>query len=95
MRILLSPQRSGTPRPALSVSGSVLTVNGEALDFAQLAADGDLIEGSAIVNAYALGARNVEGTIEVTVLLPVGDSPTVAEAYPVPITVSEGEVRLP
>ena len=95
MRIVFSPQRSDAAKPALAVSGHVLTVNGEALDFAPLDAPGDAIDNDASGHDFVLGARNDDGTIEVTVLLPHGAEPSEAELFPEPVTVSEGAVTLP
>ncbi len=63
-KIKLSPQ-SGSHNTAISVSGNVLTIDGNAIDFAQLG-EGEQCE----TDAPLIGtARRVDGVITVGVLL--------------------------
>ena len=95
MRLVLSPQRSDAAEPVMSVAGSVLTVDGEPFDFSGLDDAGDVLPEDAIDAPWFAGARNDAGTIEVTVVLPIGPRATEAQRFPEPVNVASGAVTLP
>ena len=88
MQITFSPQvREGAL--ALEVSGSVLTVNGVAVDLASYdaAAPNDWIVGQPV--------QTEDGTWQVTVLLPIGAGASEAARFPEAVTVEAGTVPVP
>ena len=88
MQIAFSPQvREGAL--ALEVSGSVLTVNGVAVDLARydVAAPNDWIVGQPV--------QTEDGTWQVTVLLPIGAGASEAARFPEAVTVKAGAVPVP
>lgn len=89
MQITFSPQvREGTL--ALEVAGSVLTVNGVAVDLARYdagTAPNDWIVGQPV--------QTEDGTWQVTVLLPIGAGATAAARFPEAVTVEAGTVPVP
>lgn len=87
MQITFSPQvREGAL--ALEVSGSVLTVNGTAVDLARYdaAAPNDWIVGQPVA---------VGGEWQVTVLLPIWGGASESARFPEAVTVEAGAVPVP
>ncbi|WP_339109274.1 hypothetical protein [Thioclava sp. GXIMD4216] len=97
MNIIFSPivRRPGTDDAldTLSVSGSTLTLNGQAQDLAALAVDPET--GLALDAGYIQSAVRDGDDWTVTLLLPIGDSASEAQRFPVPVTVDSGPVPLP
>lgn len=90
-----SPQRSDMARPLLTVAGDVLTVDGEACDLSGVQPVGAVLPGEAIDHPAILRAERTGLGLAVTILLPVGPSPTPAQSFPQSVTVASGAVALP
>ncbi len=73
---------------ALTVSkvGDLLTINGVSFDFSSLP-DGGEIPGGVVPCPWIEGRRvsRVAGEIELTLILPIGPTPSNAVAFPAPI----------
>lgn len=98
MQIKLSPA-SLAEQLAASVSGDVITVNGQALDFFPLQ-EGDTLPTGAVGNQWIQGeVRRIDGEICLTLVLPHGQNAPHETRFPaafdVPMTVVDGEVPLP
>jgi len=95
MKINLSPQRRDDTLE-LSRAGAVLTVNGEAFDFSQMAA-GDTLPAAAISSSWFAGeVNNIAGELELTLLLPLPVNFSPEQAFPEPLlNVQDGPVALP
>lgn len=95
MKMNLSPQRRDN---ALQVSraGAILVVNGESFDFSRME-DGDTLPASAIKSEWFVNqVDNVGGELELTLLLPLPQNYSPAQAFPVPLLdVPDGEVLFP
>lgn len=93
MRISLSPVRSDE---ALTVekAGDILTINGEAFDFTSIPDGGEVRE---VPCNWVVGpVGRVEGAIHITLLLPHGQNPSHAVAFPAAITDAvDGVISLP
>lgn len=95
MKIVFSPQRRDDAL-SLSVAGDVLAINGNALDFSGVP-DGATLPRAAVTSDWIAGdVERVGGVLQVPVILPHGDNPSHALAFPEPITTtSDGPVTLP
>lgn len=94
MLIELQPQRSDAALE-LSVSGDVLTINGEAFDFASVS-EGAILPRDAVACTLMAGdVTRSDGVLVVPIVLPVGPQPTSAQAFPMPIEADGGPVELP
>ena len=95
MKINLSPQRRDD---SLEVSrvGAMLTINGEAFDFSQMA-DGDTLPASAISSPWLAGqVDNVGGELELTLILPLPANYSPQQAFPAPLVITaDGPVVFP
>lgn len=97
MQIKLSPQRLDATLVA-SVVGDIIILNNQPFDFSQLpegaslpteAIDSNWFERPGVV-------ERVNGELYVTLVLPVGPSPSQAVAFPAPIHVTEdGDIPMP
>ncbi len=95
MRINLSPQRRDGSL-TVSVSGDVLTVNGEAFDFSPLPEGATLPYGSIESEWFTGPVARTGGQIEVTLLLPHKSNASSNVNFPEPIvTTGNGPVSLP
>lgn len=95
MNINLSPQRRDDSL-AVSVSGDVLSINGEAFDFSRMV-DGDTLPASAINSEWFVGQVNRTGQeLELTLILPLPANYSPEQAFPAPLfNVRNGTVFLP
>lgn len=95
MKIILSPVRLDETLTA-SVTGEVLTLNGEAFDFTQLP-EGATLPADAIDSEWIVGdVSRINGELHLTLRFPHGPNPSQAVAFPQPIHVTEdGPVALP
>lgn len=94
MKIFFNPQRSEASL-ALEVNGNQLTVNGEVFDFSSLPLDG-VLPAAALSSPFFTGEVFwLNGVLQVSVLLPHGDSPEPDVAFPVPVELAEGVVAVP
>ena len=95
MRISLSPQRREGAL-ALARSGDVLFVNGELLDLSAIP-DGATLAAEAISSDWITGdVHRIDGTLHVTILLPVGANPSQALAFPEDLVdFVDGPINLP
>lgn len=84
MQITFSPQvRLDTL--TLSVSGNILTINGEPVDLSVYDPEANPCE-------WIIGEASADA---VTVILPIGPDATEAARFPEPVTVTDGAVTLP
>lgn len=95
MILTLSPVRMDDTLTA-SVAGDVLTLNGEALDFAPLPS-GATLPREAVDNPWIAGdvTRAMDGTLTVPLILPHGSNAPEATRFPAPIDAGDGPVPLP
>lgn len=98
MKIKLSPVRIDEQLSA-SVSGDILVVNGEELDFGQLR-EGDVLPHAAVGCKWLVGdILRIDGEIQLTLVLPHGLHAPHETRFPVafeePLAVSGGIVPLP
>lgn len=97
MIINLSPVYSDNiPELTASVSGSILTINGEAFDFGILG-PGHMLPAAAISSPHFAGSvvRHDSGELEVTLLFMHPSNASENMRFPVPITIGEGVVPFP
>lgn len=95
MKINLSPVRRDDSFE-LSVTGAVVTVNGEPFDFSQMA-DGDTLPAGAIASEWFVGdVHKANGELELTMILPLPVNYSQEQAFPVPLMITaDGPVGLP
>lgn len=95
MQISFSPQRSDETL-AVVKAGDVLTINGDAVDLSGIS-DGADLPADAISNPFITGVvSRVAGELHVTLLLPHGDYPAEAVAFPQPlISPADGPLAIP
>lgn len=98
MKIKLSPVRADAQLTA-TISGDILTVNTQVLDFSPLP-DGASLPSEAVDTEWLQGnITRINGEIHLTLLLPHGANAPYETRFPTafetPITVLEGEVPLP
>lgn len=95
MKIILSPQRRDDTLSVIK-SGDVLTLNGKAFDFSQMAS-GDTLPRSAIESEWVTGdIENVDEELTLALLLPNPWNYSPEQAFPLPLlNVPDGEVIFP
>lgn len=95
MQIKIAPQRRDDVLTA-SLTGDVLTLNGIAFDFTQLA-EGSTLPADAVDSEWISGdVSRVNGELHLTLLLPHGPNPSQAVAFPAPLSVTvDGPIALP
>lgn len=95
MKLTFSPVRM-SDRLVASVSGDVLTLNGESFDFGPLPVDATLPL-DAIDCPWIAGdvTRGSDGLLTVPLILPHGPNAPEATCFPVPIEAGDGPVALP
>lgn len=95
MNIYFSPQRSDADL-VVSKNGDTLTINGEAVNFA-VVPEGATLPAAAISTPGFMGVvTRVNGSINVTLVLPHKPTPSTARAAPAPIlNAADGPVELP
>ena len=95
MRIKLSPVRRDDTLE-VSRAGVTLTIKGEVFDFSQMAA-GDTLPSSAISSLWFFGqVDNVDGELELTLILPLPANYSQEQAFPIPLeNVPNGPVVFP
>ncbi|MGX1186653.1 hypothetical protein AB7M29_004332 [Pseudomonas sp. F-14 TE3623] len=95
MKINLSPTRRDDTLDVSRV-GAILTINGDAFDFSQMA-DGDTLPASAISCPWLAGqVDNVGGELELTLILPLPVNYSPEQAFPIPLeNVPDGPVVFP
>ncbi len=95
MQIRLSPVRLDS-KLAVSVSGDVLTINGQTFDFSELPG-GATLPVEAIASEHFVGpVERINGALHLTLRLPHGSNPPPHVAFPELITVTEdGPIKLP
>lgn len=96
MKINLSPQRRDDDLPEVSLTGTVLSINGEELDLADIP-DGATYPNASELNDWLTGSiEHKDGDFEITILLPHGPNPEQYQAFPEPMIVTEdGPISLP
>ena len=95
MKINLSPQRRDDTL-SMSLAGAVLTINGEEFDFSAMSA-GDTLPLGAVKSSWFVGpVDNVDGELEMTIILPLPFNYSPEQAFPQPlVNVPDGLVTLP
>lgn len=95
MKLVFSPQRRDDTL-TLSRSGDVLTIDGEAFDFANVP-EGATLPRGAIASPWIAGDVSREGgQLTVPVILPHGAGAPEATRFPAPVTLTaDGPVSLP
>lgn len=94
MQITFSPQRRDDAL-ALSKSGDVLTVNGEAFDFSAIP-DGATLPRAAVACDWLAGdVERIGGVLQVPLILPHGPTPPQEAVFPQPISAADGPVPVP
>jgi len=95
MQITLTPQRRDD-RLSLVRSGDVLTINGEAFDFAALPEGGTLPRDAVACDWLASDVTRTEGVLHLTLILPHGVDAPQATLFPAALTLTgDGPVALP
>lgn len=95
MNLSFSPVGDLPPR-TLSRTGDILTVDGEAFNFGQIA-EGDTLPRDAVSGDWlASDVTRIAGVLHLTVVLPHGQNAPEATRFPAPITITQdGPVALP
>ncbi|MNC14187.1 hypothetical protein D3C75_619530 [compost metagenome] len=95
MKLILSPQRRDDTLSVI-VSGDILILNGEVLNFGPLP-EGGTLPSSATGSPWLLDdVHRINGQIELTLIMPHGANASEAARFPEPLIVSEdGPVELP
>ncbi|MCK9550648.1 hypothetical protein [Aquamicrobium sp.] len=80
----------------VSRHSDILTINGDTVDLSVIP-DGATLPAGAIDNPWIVGpVQRIDGVLHVTLLLPHGDFPSLAVAWPTPITLTgNGPVAVP
>lgn len=95
MRIVWHPQRRGDAL-AVTKTGDVVTINGEAFDFSPLPDGATLPQEAIPCDLIAGPVERVDGHLIVPLILPHGPQPGPAVAFPAPLDdVPDGSVELP
>ena len=96
MRISFSPQRRDGSLTLEKTTGDRLRINGELFNFNPLG-DGDTIPAGTVPCEWIIGpVERIDGEICLTLILPHGQNPSEAVAFPQTITVYEdGEIAVP
>ena len=94
MKLTFSPVRGEAPY-SLSVSGDVLSIDGEDFDFGPLQ-EGDVLPASAVPCKWIIGeVTRQNGAVCLQLLLPHGPNAPDETRYPAPIEVTSGTIELP
>ena len=95
MHIKLIPQRRDDAL-AVTVTGEVLTINGEDFDFSVIP-DGSSLPAGAVSSEFVIGTvERIAGVLHLTLLLPHANDATDAATHPVPIiNPADGVLELP
>ncbi|MBO9453269.1 hypothetical protein J7426_23615 [Tropicibacter sp. R16_0] len=94
MHIAFTPIRHDKPLTA-AVAGDVLTLNGEAFDFAALPEGATLPRDAVSCDWLASEVERIEGQIHLTLLLPHGPNAPDETRFPASIIVTGGIVPIP
>ena len=94
MKISFTPARMDTQYEA-SVSGDVLTIDGEALDFGPLPEGATLPKDDVDCLWLASDVERIDGEICLTLMLPHGANAPEETRFPEMVTIDEGGVVLP
>ena len=95
MQITLTPQRRADTL-TLMRSGDVLTINGDAFDFAAIPEGGTLPRDAVACDWLAGDVTRSGGVLHLTLILPHGADAPQATLFPAPITLTgDGPVTLP
>lgn len=92
--ITLSPQRRDD-RLEVSISGDVLTINGEAYDFSALPDGATLPRDAVDCDMLAGDVDRVGAFLRLSLFLPHGDNAPEETRFPAPIMAGDGPVALP
>ncbi len=94
MKLSFTPARMNNQYEA-SVSGDVLTIDGEALDFGPLPDGATLPKDDVDCPWLASDVERIDGEICLTLMLPHGANAPEETRFPEMVTIAEGEVVLP
>ena len=94
MQITFSPQ--ARPPVVYSRAGDILTIDGDAFDFTNLA-DGATLPAEAISSDMVVGdVSRIAGVLHLTLILPHGTNAPEATRFPAPLTLAgDGLVTMP
>lgn len=92
MQITFTPQRRDDALTA-TVSGETITLNGQVVDLSAATAEAPLQPDTDWIAAPV--TRDAGGVLLVTLLLPIGPTPSETQCFPAPIIVTDGPVVLP
>jgi hypothetical protein len=82
-------------RLALTKSGDVLTINGEAFDFTDLPDGATLPQSAVACDWLASDVERIGGAIHLFLILPHGANAPAETLFPTPIMAGDGPVTLP
>ena len=95
MHLTFSPSRRDMPL-TLHRAGDVLTINGEAFDFAFIPEGGTLPKAAASSEWFASDITRIDGALHLTLVLPHGARAPQSTLFPEPIILTaNGPVSLP
>ncbi len=94
MKLSFTPARTNNQYEA-SVSGDVLTIEGEALDLALVPDGATLPKDDVDCPWLASDVERIDGEICLTLMLPHGANAPEETRFPEMVTITEGEVVLP
>ena len=94
MKLSFTPTRTNT-QYELSVSGDVLTIDGETFDFGPLPDGATLPQSDVACPWLASDVERIDGEICLTLMLPHGANAPEETRFPEMVTVAEGAVVLP
>lgn len=94
MQISLTPVRRDR-RLEASVSGDILTLNGEDFDFTPLPEGGLLPRGAINSDWFASDVERIDGEITLTLILPHDATASEETLFPAPLTSADGPLSLP
>lgn len=94
MHLTFSPMRRDDTL-ALSRTGDVLTINGEAFDFSALPEGASLPRDAVACDWLAGDVERIGGVLHLSLILPHGANAPRETRFPVPIMAGDGPVALP
>jgi hypothetical protein len=94
MNITLTPMRRDDTL-ALSLSGDILTINGEAFDFSAIPEGASLPRDAVASDWLASDVERAAGVIGLTLILPHGADAPQGTLFPQPIGAGDGAIAVP
>lgn len=94
MNISFSPMRRDDTL-TVSLTGDILTLNGEAFDFSALPDGATLPRDAVACDWLDSDVERIGGVIHLTLILPHGADAPQSTLFPAPITATDGPITLP